>query len=92
MGTPIHALDEPSVSLDPRSRRELIDLLDGLPLTILIATHDLAMVADLLQPRTVVMDEGRLIADRAANDVLNDPTLLLGHGLEPLSAHGHPHA
>ena len=73
------------------SRRELIDLLRALPHTILVATHDLAMVADLL-PRTVVLDGGEVIDDRPSEDVLNDAALLYAHGLEPLSAHGHPHA
>ncbi len=91
MGTPIIALDEPTASLDPMSRRELIDLLRALPHTILVATHDLAMVADLL-PRTVVLDGGEVIDDRPSEDVLNDAALLYAHGLEPLSAHGHPHA
>ena len=91
MGTPLLALDEPSANLDPLARRELIALLDRLPLTILVATHDLAMVADLL-PRSVLLDGGEVIADRPSAEILNDATLLAAHGLEPLSAHGHPHA
>ncbi len=91
MGTPLLALDEPSANLDPLARRELIALLDRLPLTILVATHDLAMVADLL-PRSVLLDGGEVIADRPSAEILNDAPLLAAHGLEPLSAHGHPHA
>ena len=91
MGTPLLALDEPSANLDPMSRRELIALLARLPLTILVATHDLAMVADLL-PRSVLLDGGEVIADRPSDQILNDAELLAAHGLEPLSAHGHPHA
>ncbi|MEX2373076.1 MAG: AAA family ATPase, partial [Dehalococcoidia bacterium] len=91
MGTPILALDEPTANLDPMSRRDLIGLLDRLPLTILVATHDLAMVADLA-PRSVLLDGGQVVADRATREVLNDAALLGAHGLEPLSAHGHPHA
>lgn len=91
MGTPILALDEPSANLDPLARRELISLLDRLPLTILVATHDLALVADLL-PRSVLLDQGQVVADRPTRDILNDAELLGAHGLEPLSAHGHPHA
>ncbi|MBM3140125.1 MAG: ABC transporter ATP-binding protein [Chloroflexi bacterium] len=91
MGTPILALDEPTASLDPRSRRELIELLDRLPLTILVATHDLGMVSDVL-PRTILMDAGLAIADGQSRLILNDAVTLGAHGLEPLSAHGHPHA
>ena len=91
MGAPILLLDEPTASLDPMSRRGLIELLASLPLTIVVATHDLAMVADLL-PRTVVLDGGQIIDDRPSFEVLNDAGLLQAHQLEPLSAHGHPHA
>ncbi|MDA1010896.1 MAG: ATP-binding cassette domain-containing protein [Chloroflexi bacterium] len=91
MGTPLLALDEPSANLDPRARRDLISLLDALPLTILVATHDLALVTDLL-PRSILLDGGQVIADGPTREILTDATLLEAHGLEPLSAHGHPHA
>ena len=91
MGTPLLALDEPSANLDPMSRRELIALLARLPLTILVATHDLALVADIL-PRSVLLAEGSVVADKPTMHMLNDSALLGAHGLEPLSAHGHPHA
>jgi cobalt/nickel transport system ATP-binding protein len=91
MGSLVLALDEPTASLDPLSRRELIRLLEGLPQAMLIATHDLAMVADLL-PRAIVLDGGAVVADRPSADLLLDAEFLYAHGLEPLSAHGHPHA
>ncbi len=62
MDVDILALDEPSAGLDPAARRNLIDLLVGLPHTMLIATHDLAM-ARALCTRAVVLREGRLVAD-----------------------------
>jgi len=48
-------LDEPSAGLDPRARRTLINLLRELPITMLVSTHDMAMVRELF-PRTIVMD------------------------------------
>lgn len=75
------ALDEPTAGLDPRARRGLITLLRSLPQTMLISTHDLRMVAELL-PRTVVMDGGRIMADRPTGEVLADGALLAAHGLE----------
>jgi len=88
MGTPILALDEPSASLAPAARRELIELLDELPQTMLISTHDLSLVRDLL-PRTVVLDGGRVVADGPSEQLLVDGDLLSAHGLEPLSDHVH---
>ncbi len=73
-------LDEPTAGLDPRARRTLIRLLQDLDMTMLISTHDLPMARELL-PRTLVMDEGRIVADGPTQDVLSDRPLLEAHGL-----------
>lgn len=77
----ILVLDEPSAGLDPRARRTLIELLRTLPQTMLVATHDLQLVKDLL-PRTVIMDNGQIAADGRTEDILNAEELLIAHGLE----------
>jgi cobalt/nickel transport system ATP-binding protein len=77
----ILVLDEPSAGLDPRARRTLIHLLRDLPITMLVSTHDMAMVKELF-PRTVVMDEGRIVADGNTQEILNNAPLLEAHGLE----------
>jgi cobalt transport protein ATP-binding subunit len=77
----ILVLDEPSAGLDPRGRRELIQLLADLPLTMLVSTHDLLMVRALF-PRIVIMDEGRIVADGDTAVLLADTELLEAHGLE----------
>jgi len=77
----ILVLDEPSAGLDPRARRSLIHLLRDLPITMLVSTHDMAMVKELF-PRTVVMDEGRIVADGKTIEILSDGPLLESHGLE----------
>ncbi|MBL8867156.1 MAG: ABC transporter ATP-binding protein [Gemmataceae bacterium] len=74
-------LDEPSMFLDPRGRRELIELVRNWTGTILLATHDLEMVLDLC-PRVLVLDGGRLAADGPAESLLADATLMETHGLE----------
>jgi cobalt/nickel transport system ATP-binding protein len=81
MDPEILVLDEPTAGLDPRARRGLITLLRTLPQTMLISTHDLRMVAELL-PRTVVMDHGEVVADRPTGEVLADAAFLEAHGLE----------
>jgi len=85
-------LDEPSSDLDPRGRREVIALLRQLPLTQIIATHDLEFVVEVCS-RVIVIDSGSLIADGAATTILNDEELMLAHGLERphILRHQHPH-
>ena len=77
----ILALDEPTAGLDPRSRRRLVALLQEMPQTMLVATHDMRLVAELC-PRTVIMDEGTIVADGPTESVLADAELLEAHGLE----------
>ncbi len=74
-------LDEPTAGMDPRARRSLIQLLDELPLTMLVSTHDMLMVRELF-PRMVIMDEGRVVADGPTQALMNDVALLEAHGLE----------
>ena len=81
MDPEILVLDEPTAGLDPRGRRTLIALLRRLPQTMLVATHDMALVAELF-PRMIVMDEGRVVADGRTVNLMADETLLEAHGLE----------
>jgi cobalt/nickel transport system ATP-binding protein len=78
-------LDEPTAQLDPRSRRQLIQLLQQLPLTQIIATHDLDLALELCN-RTVVLSQGAIVYDGATEIILNDREFLEDHALElPLS-------
>lgn len=81
MNPSLLVLDEPSAGLDPRARRTLINLLRDLPITMLVSTHDMKLVQELF-PRTIVMDEGRVVADGSTKDILEDEALLTAHGLE----------
>jgi cobalt/nickel transport system ATP-binding protein len=74
-------LDEPSANLDPRGRRELVEVLRELGGTMLVATHDLPLVAGLCE-RAVVLDGGRVVADGAVGEILGDEALLARHDLE----------
>jgi cobalt/nickel transport system ATP-binding protein len=73
-------LDEPAVNLDCRSRRRLIETLDHRSEAMLLATHDLPMIRRLAS-RVILLDQGQIIADRPAADLLADAALLAAHGL-----------
>ena len=77
----ILALDEPTAGLDPRARRRLVVLLQEMPQTMLVATHDMRLVAELC-PRMVIMDDGAIVADGPTGSLLADTDLLEAHGLE----------
>jgi cobalt/nickel transport system ATP-binding protein len=74
-------LDEPSANLDPRARRELLDVLEQIPRTLLVVTHDLPLAAELCA-RAVVLSGGRVVADAPCEDVLGHAELLAAHDLE----------
>jgi cobalt/nickel transport system ATP-binding protein len=74
-------LDEPSANLDPRTRRELIELLDEVERTMLVVTHDLPLAAKLCR-RAVILSAGRIVADGPCLDLLGDADLLAAHDLE----------
>jgi len=88
----ILALDEPTKDLDPRGRRELIKLLKEIPTTKIIATHDMELVVELCN-RTIILAEGKVVADGPTIELLSNEKLMLAHGLEkPHSLqHKHPH-
>jgi len=81
----ILVFDEPSAQLDPRSRRQLIQLLQQLPMTQLIATHDLDLALELCD-RTIVLNRGQLVRQGSTPQILSDQAFLQQHHLElPLS-------
>jgi len=77
----ILVLDEPTSNLDPASRRELIGVLQGLPITQLVVTHDLPFALELC-PRALVMDQGRIVATNPTLEILTDEGLMRAHRLE----------
>jgi cobalt/nickel transport system ATP-binding protein len=76
-------LDEPSANLDPSARRDVIEIVKGLPagVTTLVITHDLPLALELC-PRSVVLDAGRIVADGPTAVLLANPALMAAHRLE----------
>ncbi|MDR2479551.1 MAG: energy-coupling factor ABC transporter ATP-binding protein, partial [Treponema sp.] len=73
-------LDEPSSFLDPRSRRNLVRILSGLHQTMAIATHDIDLARSLCS-RIILLKEGKIFAEGAAADILDNAPLLEECGL-----------
>lgn len=78
-------MDEPSVALDPKNRRNLIRILNEFDHLKLIASHDLDFIWDTCS-RVILMNEGEIVSDGEKEKLLRDQKLLEENGLElPLS-------
>ena len=81
----IMLFDEPSSALDPKNRRNFIGIINSLPETKIIATHDLDFVLDTCD-RVILLSGGIIAADGKADEILKDKALLESNNLElPLS-------
>jgi energy-coupling factor transporter ATP-binding protein EcfA2 len=80
MDPKILALDEPTSGLDPHARSELIDLLISMPQTMVIATHDLELAAQVCS-RAVLLDRGRVVAKGTTSEILDNKLMLVEAGL-----------
>lgn len=95
-------LDEPTASLDPRSKWTLVNLIERLGQmgkTIITATHELDIVPIIARRVIVLGEERRLIGDGTPEAILADRELLISANLihEHLHQHGevahtHEHA
>jgi len=71
-------LDEPTRGLDYSAKAELRDIIAAMAAegrSILLATHDVELVADACD-RVVVMAEGEIVSDGPTRDVLAGSALL----------------
>lgn len=73
-------LDDPTNGLDPEGREELMALVTALPLTKLLASHDLELVWELAD-EVVILSKGQLVAEGPARELLSDEVLLRANGL-----------
>ena len=73
--------DEPSANLDIRSRRRLVQFLQGAQQTILVSSHDLELILEVCD-RVILLDQGEIVADGSVQEVMRNASLLEAHGLE----------
>lgn len=74
-------MDEPSIALDPRNRRNLIRILKSFEHLKMIASHDLDLILDTCE-RAVLIADGKIICDGPTKEILTDRALLEANGLE----------
>ena len=74
-------LDEPASNLDPASRRDLIDILIKLDISIILVTHDLPMALEICE-RSLVLNEGIIKEDSLTKDILQNKQLMKENRLE----------
>jgi cobalt/nickel transport system ATP-binding protein len=85
MNPDILVMDEPASNLDPKSRRQLINLLKSFQHTKIIASHDLDLILDVCE-RCIMIKDGKIAVDGPAEEVLTNEVLLDENNLElPLS-------
>lgn len=82
-------LDEPTAFLDPKARRRLIQVMDMLDQTMLVATHDLTFALETCQ-RSLVLTDGKVFADGLSWELLFDDKLMEDGGVEAIRAYGSP--
>lgn len=82
MKSKIIIYDEPTSNLDMRYRRILINFIKQSKAEgSLIASHDLEFILEVCN-RVILLDEGQIVADGKAKEILSDEKLLSKHGLE----------
>ena len=71
-------LDEPTAGQDLKHYTEIMDFLSELNdrgVTVVLITHDMHLMLEYT-PRAIVFHGGRVIADKTAAEVLNDPAIV----------------
>lgn len=90
MDPEIIVLDEPTTGLDPRGRRNLIELTKKLKQTKIIATHDMELAIEICD-RVIVMHKGKITLDGKPEDVFKDKGMLeICHLEQPYSMRNCP--
>ena len=82
-GSPLVLLDEPTTALDVGHQQQVLELVDGLRrahgLTVVSTMHDLTLAGQYAE-RLVLLDQGKVVVDGPAHDVLTEDNLARYYG------------
>ncbi len=80
--------DEPASCLDPHNRRKIINAINEINATKIIASHDLDLIFDTCD-EVLLLSRGKAVKRGTCDEILRDKALLEENGLElPLSLTG----
>ena len=74
-------LDEPASNLDPASRKDLIEILKNLNISIILVTHDLPMALEICE-RSLILNEGEIKEDSETKTILKNEKIMKENRLE----------
>src|SRR5210317_1611047 len=74
-------LDEPSSNLDPASRRELVEILKNLDISLILVTHDIPMALEICK-RSIILNSGKITTDNETYMILKDRNIMEDNRLE----------
>jgi cobalt/nickel transport system ATP-binding protein len=82
-------LDEPTSALDPRSTGWLVDFLQDLPQTLLVATHNLSLASELGERCLVMGEDHTIVHDGSVLELRGDHDVLRRANLVHIHRHRH---
>lgn len=94
MNPEVLLMDEPMAALDPRTQTFLLGIwqeLRSVGKTLIMATHDLRMVADMVDRIILFSEDHRIVADGKPLDILQQADLLKAVNLVDERYHVHVH-
>ncbi len=84
MDTDVILLDEPTTNLDPKSKREIIEIIKDLEKngkTVIVATHELKMLKEIVE-NVVVLNSGTINFNGPIDELFSNPEILEKNNLE----------
>ena len=81
MNPEIIILDEPTICLDPKGKKNLCEIIKSIDCTIVLLSHDMEFVRSACS-HVQVLSAGKIIAEGLADEVLSNKDAMHSNGLE----------